>query len=61
MLGFRAARALWEKAFSKLKTNRKALINFLETELDRAAATHPNPGGIEFPGNREYNHARFTP
>ena len=49
---------LWEKALRKLRTNqmppaglprpsaeqRQALTNYLETELDHAAAIHPNPG-----------------
>jgi hypothetical protein len=48
----------WEKVLHKLQTNqmppaglpkppaesRQALVNYLETELDRAAALHPNPG-----------------
>ena len=49
---------LWEKALHKLQTNqmppaglpgpsaesRQALASYLETELDRSAAIHPNPG-----------------
>ena len=49
---------LWERALRKLKTNqmppasmpqpsadtRRSLTTYLETELDRAAAVHPNPG-----------------
>ena len=49
---------LWEKALRKLRTNqmppaglpkpsaesRQALVDYLETELDRAAAIHPDPG-----------------
>ncbi len=63
--------ALWEKALSKLRTNqmppaglprpsaesRQALVKYLETELDRQATVHPNPGS---PTLHRLNRAEYS-
>ena len=62
---------LWEKALHKLETNqmppaglpqpsadaRQALATYLETQLDRAAASHPNPGA---PTIHRLNRAEYS-
>jgi Protein of unknown function (DUF1592)/Protein of unknown function (DUF1588)/Protein of unknown function (DUF1587)/Protein of unknown function (DUF1595)/Protein of unknown function (DUF1585) len=62
---------LWEKALHKLETNqmppaglpkpsaeaRQALATYLETELDHAAAVHPNPGS---PTIHRLNRAEYS-